>query len=82
MYDYQPGDAWEEIEPNVLYYGILEPGDATEELFSRINVHDYGDVSSEQLQAICEAARNFRVQGYAIMLVKHGTPEQLWDMIS
>lgn len=80
VYDYQPGDDWVGIEPNVLYYGTLDPGETTEELFSRMNLHDYGDVSVEQLQAIGEAARGFRVQGYAIMLMKKGTPEQLWDM--
>lgn len=80
VYDYLLGDAWKEVEPHVFYAGTLDPGDTTEDLFSGMRVHDYGDVSSEQLQAIGEAARGFRVQGYAIMFMKHGTPEQLWEM--
>lgn len=81
VYDYQISDAWDEIEPEVFYGGILEPGQTTTELLKEIRVHDYGEVSQERLEAIGDAARGFRVQGRAIMPMEHGTPEQLWKMI-
>lgn len=81
VYTYHVAEGWDEIEPGVYYGGVLEPDQTTSELLKEIRVHDYGEVSQERLEAIGEAARDFRVQGRAIMLMKHGTPEQMWEMI-